>query len=384
VLDDAENARMAYEVVATADPDDATAVEAHADLASKLPGHEPEAISSYRRLLVVGASPQKPLSALIRLHAERKAYDDAYSAAQALAFLAGGASTEEGQVLSRLRRFARETATGALDDAAWEQVVHERARGPLAAILALLVREGWELFAQQPRDLGLTKKDELDVAGSMLFFANMYKYVARVLGVRLPPLFRSAGATARLQLLPLVPPALAAAEELFKERPKKELWFIIGKAMTFLRPELTLARLMPHDQLDALFQAAASVGTSRFTVSADPHLVEKLKRRIEHVLPDSTRSQTLKLLARSYCDVQQPGDVRAYMDSAELTSNRVGALLAGDLDVVRRLVLAEKAAVSKLKEEVRVRDLILFCASPGYAAAREHLGMSVVVPATSA
>ena len=382
VLSDPENARMAYEVVTKADPDDAAALEAHAGLAAKLPGHEGEAIAAWRRLIALGAAPQKPLSALIALHAERKDYDQAYSAAQALTFLAGGASPEEAQVVSRLRRFARDAASAALDDARWETLLHERARGPLAGILALLARDAAELFVQQPKELGLSpKKDEIDVAGSMLFLVNMYKYVARTLGMPPPRLFRSSEAGARLQLLPLAPPAVVSGEELFKERPKKELWFTIGKALAFLRPELTLARLMPHDQLDAVFQAAASLGTSRFVVTADPHLVEKLKHRLEKALPEHSRTQQLKLLARAYCDVQHPGDVRAYMDAAELTSNRVGALLAGDLDVVRRMVVAERAAVSKLREETRLRDLIVFCTSESYGALRRDLGLSVVVPA---
>ncbi|HET9596897.1 MAG TPA: tetratricopeptide repeat protein, partial [Anaeromyxobacteraceae bacterium] len=382
VLDDAEGARVAYEVVARAAPDDAGAVEAHAELAAKLHGHEAEAIGAYRRLLHIGTAPQKAVSALVGLHAEVKGYDQAYSAAQALVFLLGQGTPEEGQVAARLRRFARDTAAASLDDDAWTGLVlHERVRGPLAAILALLVKEASEIFVQTPKDLGLhPKKDELDVQGSMLFFANMYKYVARTLGFQTPRLFRAGEAGARLQLLPLAPPALVAAEDLFQERPKKELWFTIAKAMAFLRPELTLARLMPHDQLDAVFQAAASLGTSRFVVTADPHLVERLKRRLEHALPEHTRSQRLKLLARAYCDVQHPGDVRAYMDAAELTSNRVGALLAGDLDVVRRMIAVEKAAVSKLREETRLRDLLLFCTSEEYATLRQRLGLSVVVP----
>ncbi len=384
VLSDPENARMAYEVVVKADPNDTAALQALAELSAHAGGHGQDAIDAQRRLLALGTAPQRAVSAMIGLHAEAKDYDQTYTAAQVLAFLLDGASAEEGQVVTRLRRFAREAASGSLDAARWEQLLHERAQGPLPAILTLLVREAAEIFVQQPKELGLQpKKDELDVAGSMLFFVNMYKYVARTLGLPSPRLFRPGEPGARLQLLPLAPPALVAGEELFQERPKKELWFTIGKAMAFLRPELTLARLMPHDQLDAVFQAAASLGTSRFVVTADQHLVEKLKRRLEKVLPDQARTQKLKLLARAYCDVQHPGDVRAYMDAAELTSNRVGALLAGDLDVVRRMVVAEKAAVSKLKDETRLRDLVLFCTSEAYGALRRDLGLSVVVPAAA-
>ena len=150
--------------------------------------------------------------------------------------------------------------------------------------------------------------------------------------------------------------------------------------MAFARPELFLARLMPHDQLDLVFQAACSVGSSKFVVTADPHLVEKLKRELEKTLPEGIRKNTLKLLARSYCEVQHPGDVRSYLDGAELTSNRAGTLLAGDLEVVRRAVIAERPQVSKLREETRLRDLTLFCVSEEYAKLREKLGLSCVVP----
>jgi hypothetical protein len=42
--------------------------------------------------------------------------------------------------------------------------------------------------------------------------------------------------------------------------------------------------------------------------------------------------------------------------------------------------VAEKAAVSKLKEETRLHDLVLFCTSEEYVELRERLGLSVVVP----
>ena len=58
-----------------------------------------------------------------------------------------------------------------------------------------------------------------------------------------------------------------------------------------------------------------------------------------------------------------------------------GALLAGDLDVVRKMVVSEKAQVSKLRDETRLKDLAIFCVSEEYAALREKLGLSVVVPA---
>jgi golgin subfamily B member 1 len=380
VLGNDDGARTAYQVVANADPEDAVSIEVYADLCAAKRGHEAEAIAAYRQLLRAGAKPQKGASALVGLHAARKEYDLAYSAAQVLAHVVGAASPEEQQVVTRLRRWARDQASRPMDDALWQLTLHDRVKGPLAAILTLVALHARPMFVQSPKDLGLNpKKDELDVENSMLFFVNMFKYVARTLGLSGVRLFRSADA-GRLQLVPTDPPGLVAGEELFHERPKKELWFTIGRALAFRRPELFLARLMPHDQLDAVFQAACSLGTSRFVVTADPHLVAKLKVQLEKVLPENLRKNGLKLLARQYCDVQHPGDVRAYMDGAELTSNRIGMLLAGDLEIARKGVIVEKAQVSKLRDETRVKDLALFGVSEEYAQLREQLGLAVVVP----
>jgi len=380
VLRDDDGARMAYQVVAKADPEDAVSVEMYADLAAKKAGEEGEAIASYRQLLRTGAKAAKAASALVTLHASRKEYDQAYSAAQVLAHLIGQASQEEIQVVSRLRKFAREQASRALDDQLWATLLHERVKGPLADIMTLLAIHARPMFVQKEKDLGVNpKKDELDVQGSMLFIANMFKYVERTLGLKGLRLFRKDEVASRLQLVLTEPAGLLAGNEMFEERPKKDLWFAIAKAMAFARPELLMARLMPHDQLDLVFQAACSVGTSRFVVTADPHLVEKVKRELERTLPDNVRRNALKLLARSYCEVQHPGDVRAYLDGAELTSNRVGALLAGDLEVVRRGVMQEKPQVSKLRDDARLRDLAVFCVSEEYVRLREKLGLSCVV-----
>jgi tetratricopeptide (TPR) repeat protein len=381
VLKNEDGARTAFQVVAKGDPEDAAAMELYADLAARKPGEEGEAIAAYRHLLRSGAKSQKAASALVALHASRKEYDHAYSAAQVLVHVVGGASQEEIQVVSRLRKYARDQASRSLADDAWPLLLHERVKGPLADILTLLALQARAMFTQSPKDLGISpKKDEVDVEGSMLFLVNMFKYVARTLGLKDLRLFRKDGLASRLQLVPTDPPGVVAAEEMFQERPKKELWFALGKAAAFRRPELFLARLMPHDQLDLVFQAACSLGTSKFVVTADPHMVEKLKVQLDRVLPENVRKNTLKLLARQYTEVQHPGDVRAYLDGAEHTSNRVGALLAGDLEVVRRAAMSEKAQVSKLRDETKLKDLAVFCVSEEYAALREKLGISVVVP----
>lgn len=382
VLRNDDGARLAYQVVVKADPTDVAATELYAELAAKVPGQETEAIAAYRQLVKHSPRPAKAVSALVGLLASRKEYDRAFNAAQVVTFLLGGATNEEQQVVMRLRKLARDQAGRALDDAAWPALLHEKLTGPLADIMTLLALHARPMFVQSLKDLGLNpKKDEVEVEGSLLFFVNVFKYVGRTLGLRTVRLFRRDDVPSRLQLVSTDPVGLVVADQMFEERPKKELSFLLAKALAFARPELFMARLMPHDQLDLIFQAACAVGTSKFVVTADPHMVEKLKRTLEKTLPENVRKNSLKLLARKYTEVQHAGDVRSFMDAAELTANRVGALLAGDLDVVRKMVTHEKAQVSKLREETQLRDLALFCLSDEYAALRERLGLTVVVPA---
>jgi hypothetical protein len=173
------------------------------------------------------------------------------------------------------------------------------------------------------------------------------------------------------------PPSLVAGEETYQDRPRKELWYVAARTVSFFRPELRLARLMPHDQLQAVFQAACSVGLPGFEVTSDPRAIQKLKGPIERVLGERGKLPVLARLAEEYGPVARPGDVRAHMDAVELTSNRAGALLAGDLQVARRMVLEEKAQVSKLLDDAKVRDLARFCLSDDWAVLRDALGLSV-------
>jgi hypothetical protein len=336
-------------------------------------------VDAWRRLVKLGGAPGKAASALVKLHVARKELDEAYTAAQVVVHLGGGATPDEKGVVERLRRLARETASQPLDDKSWALVFQERIRGPAAEILALLAREAAGLFAQAPKSLGLDpRKGEVDVS-SQLLFANSYRYVARTLGFLQPPrLYRVEAPAGRVALVPTQPLALAASEDLFGEKArKKDLWFAIGKAMAFARPELTLAKLMPHDQLEVVFQAACSLGTSRFMVTARNREVESVRQQLAKLLPPDTQARRLKLLARAYTEVRQTGDVRSYMDGAEMAGNRVGALLAGDLEVARRMILQEKAQVSKLRDEAKLGDLVQFCLSGAWSALRARLGIAV-------
>jgi golgin subfamily B member 1 len=378
-LGDLGAARATYERVVQAAPDDVEALQAFAELASSVRGQEGPAADALRAVALRQKDPARTVSRLLAVQLARKDLDRAYAAADVLAHLLQGASPEEMETVDRLRRLTREFATRSLDDVLWRRLLHDRLRnGPAAGILALLARDAGAIFVQAPKELGLNpERDEVDLATSGLVLANGIKYAARSLGIEGVRLFRVAGSPMRLGFANTDPPSLVAGEETYQDRPRRELWYVAARAVSFYRPELRLARLMPHDQLQAVFQAACSVGSPDFVPTADLKTVQRMKGPVERALRERGRLQALEQLAAEYVPHARPGDVRAHMDAVELTSNRAGALLAGDLQVARRLVLEEKAQVSKLQDEAKVRDLVQFCLSEDWAVLREALGLSV-------
>ncbi len=378
-LGDVAAARAAYERVVRMSPDDLDALQAYADLSASVPGQEGPAAEALRTIALRQKDPSRTVSRLLAVQLVRKDLDRAYAAADVLAHLLRTASADELETVDRLRRLSREFATRSLDDVLWQRLLHERLRdGPVPGILALLAREASSLFVQAPKELGLnTARDEVDLATSGLVLANGIKYAARSLGIESVRLFRVPGSPMRLGFANTDPPSLVAGEETYQDRPRRELWYVAARAVSFYRPELRLARLMPHDQLQAVFQAACCVGAPSFLPTADARLVQRMRGPIERTLKERGALSMLARLAEEYAGQARPGDVRAHMDAVELTSNRAGALLAGDLQVARRLVLEEKAQVSKLQDEAKVRDLVQFCLSEDWAILRDALGLSV-------
>jgi tetratricopeptide (TPR) repeat protein len=378
-LGDRPAALRAFENVVRADPSDLATLQTYAEIASGVPGQEGAAAAALQKVAAQQKDPARAVSRLVSLHLARKDLDRAFAASDVLANLLRAASPDELETLDRLRRLSREFATRSLDDVLWQRLLHERLRGgPVAGILALLARDAGALFVQAPRDLGLNpERDEVDLASSGMVLANGIKYAARALGIEGVRFFNLKGSPMRLGFANTEPPAIVAGDETYQDRPRRELWYVAGRAVSFYRPELRLARLMPHDQLQMVFQAACALGSSRFTPTADPASVKKLREPLERVLAARGRLPALARLAEEYVEVQHPNDVRTHMDAVELTSNRAGALLAGDLQVARRLALEEKAQVSKLQEESKIRDLLQFCLSEDWPVLREALGLSV-------
>ncbi|MDF1566326.1 MAG: tetratricopeptide repeat protein [Deltaproteobacteria bacterium] len=376
-----DGAIAAYQVVTRADPEDVDAIETYASLLAAKPGAEADAITAFQMALKVTDEPARVARALLRLHTARKSFDRAFCVSAVINVLIGNPEPEEQQFFERIKPYAPERATRSLTDRLWEQqLYHDKLKGPVADILAILYEQAGPAIAVDLKVEGVNvRKDRVDVASSPLYFANMYRYVGKVLGMEAVALYQRLDQTEGLAVLNTSPLSLAASEEMLGRSSKRELWFAIGKAMAFCRPELALGRVLDLEHLDLLLQSAASLVRPGFPVNLHPQEVQRTQAQLRKVLsPEAT--QALARVVRDWSPERALADLRDYAAGVEHTANRAGILLAGDIAVARSCLMEDKGGAAKLPFRTKVRDLVMFCLSEEFFQVREALGLAVQIP----
>ncbi len=399
VLKDNDGALMAYQVVARGMPDDAGIQELFGELAAKTPGQEQAAVEAYRRALPGTTNPGKVASALAELAARRKDYDSAYLAAQVVAGLIGEPGPGEREILTKLAPYAKkkEVAQRALTDRLWQtHLFHPKVRGPIGELMAILHEQAGHLYKEEFAKYQVNpKKHLIDVASAQEYQIHHFRYVAKLLGMEHVPLFSPFLVATRERLArrssepapePLVgvevlhthPVALKVGGKFFGETGQKEVYYLLGRHLALLRPELALATRLSAERLEAVFQAAISLSVSTFRFSADPRALDTERRLLEKALTEPARA-ALSRVTREYVRGASPNDLRNYLEGAELSAVRTGLFVAGEIEPVKKMVMGETGSTYRVQPRSKIRDLMVFALSEDLHALRVAVGTQVEV-----
>ena len=71
------------------------------------------------------------------------------------------------------------------------------------------------------------------------------------------------------------------------------------------------------------------------------------------------------------------GLVSGWRAATDLTANRVGFIVANDLETAAKAIATEGASLSSMSVKERLRDLLAYAVSEPYFAVRRHLGLHV-------
>lgn len=399
VIKNADSALMAYQVAAAGLPDDAEVQQTYAELAAQKPGSEDVAVAAYRRALPTTSRPAKICSALAELGARRKDYDLAYLAAQAVQGFFGDPGPGEQEILTKLTPYAkkREVAQHPLNDRLWKMnLLHPKIRGAIGELMAILLDQvGHHLAVPLSQYQVNPKKHRIDVPTAQEYQIHHYRYVARLLGMETVELYSPFLVATRERLNkksnepapePMVgveicqthPVCLKVGGKFFSEPSQREVYYLLGRTLALLRPEIALSQRIAPARLEALFQAALSLSVPNLRFTVDRQAIDAERSFLARNLAEPARV-ALDRASREYLRAGEHTSLNDYLQGVELTASRTGLFVAGEVEPVKKMVLGETGAAHRVGSSAKIRDLIVFVVSDDLQALRSAVGNRVEV-----
>ncbi|MCA9583828.1 MAG: hypothetical protein KC657_00545 [Myxococcales bacterium] len=219
-----------------------------------------------------------------------------------------------------------------------------------------------------------TKQDK----GSTASIVRTFVWAARALDLPLPDLYLVDDVPTGIAAVPAESPATALGETVRRGLTVQQLSFLAGRHLTYYRPEHYPLVFYPT-LADITALVLSSVRIVMPSVSVPPPAQEGAER-LESAISSRLTKDEKAALTEAVEQLDARGgklDLLAWIRSVELTATRAGALLAGDLRVVMRLVKAEERRVGELTAEAKRGDLLAFTASEGLALLRERMGVAI-------
>ncbi len=372
----------AYAMAARLRPDD---LRTHAILAQlyEMTGDQFEkAVEEHRT--IVGMKPLDPeiapsLKAMRRIFRDRQDFDKAFMTASALVALRQ-ADQEEAEFFERNLEPSLPWFKGTIDPLRWESHLMSKNENPiLGAILQVLYQGlGADLGAKDLKDIGLKKKNELDLEQKLLF-TNVYRAVSKALGALQHRVYRD-DATIGMKVEFLVPPALVVGADMLTGREEREIAFLVGRQLSYLHPRHFLAAVTSLTDLKVFMAAALKFAKPETVVTTGAQVVGDLVRLIERRMPQAQKNQLSRLMAdleASEPDMDFGRMFEEYFAAIERTAIRAGVLVCGNLDVAMTIIGAEDLSFSGLPKKERLGEVIRFGVSEDHFVLRRALGIAI-------
>jgi len=364
VLGDRDAARTAFQCAHRLAPEEATFLDALADLAEN-PRERADLMRERWRLEPAAARPGLALFAAA--NAEGR-HDAAFLAAATLS--ARGLAEPQAEALHRRHRprfLVR--AMRPLGDELYDRIRHRDDDRELGALFAALEPVAHRHAPLHEKDLGMDDADRLGDGDLPEAFARVRDYVAHMLGVRPPPVVRRAdfGGEAHLGALP--EPVLLVGPETLTSTDKLDLAFRLGRAMSFLPPGRAFAGSRPARLLKELFIASLMTGGMPIVVD-QPEGVAHAVRALAGLPREEL--ERLGRLAVAIAGSRTSVNLSSWSRALARTADRIGLILCGDVCVAAAAVRAQGV-------DEAVDELLDYAISTEHAEVRVSLGLSIEV-----
>lgn len=375
-----EKAIDAYEAAQTLDPNNLPRTEKLTALYTSDPArYLAKAVESQFSLLKQNPYRAESYKTLRRLYTETKNADAAFCLCQALTVL-NLAEPDEERFFKRMRADTAAPAREAISDDDWlSRLFHEDADPLLTGVFALIEPAVIGKRSQSIEGLGYDAHYRIDLARHPYPMSQNLFYAAGVLGTEAPPTYQNPNDLAGLSFLHAHTPSIVLGRAaMASEIPPQAAAFIAARHLAYFRPGLYIRQLVPTGTgLKAWLFAAIKLISPQFPIA--PELEGPVKdalSALEVGITGGARDQLARVVSR----LLQSGkalDLKRWVAGVDLTADRVGLVVAHDLETAAEIIRASDDTASAVPRDERFKQLVLFSASKPFFDLRKRLGISV-------
>ena len=328
--------------------------------------HAPQRAQTYRRLFELHQRAQRP--------------DRAWLAATCLEEL-GASDVSHDLVIEQFRPEGAIRPTTALDPAWWDECLGAPGCDPIVKDILRTVGEAavairLEQLAAKKKLATLDPSSKHDKT-STASVVRTFVWAARALGVSLPDVYMLDDVPSGIAAVPAPSRSIALGPRVRSGMSVQQLAFLAGRHLTYYLPEHYPLVFFPTlADLSSLVLSAVKLVIPSISVPPPPD-----GDAPERDLGSRLTAEQKDLLKDAVARLDERGgklDLLSFIRSVELTAQRAGLLLAGDLRTALRLVNEETRSIGELTIETKRGDLLAFCASDEYAIVRERMGVAIL------
>jgi serine/threonine protein kinase/lipopolysaccharide biosynthesis regulator YciM len=377
-LNEPDLAVDAYEAAQAFDPEDRSRAEKLAEIYAADPAqYLDKAVAAQAVILRKNPYRVESYKLLRKLFTDAKRADPAWCLCQALGILRLAEPDEE-RFYRKHRSENAAPAQATLDDDAWSKLMHWDLDPLLTRIFAMIQPTIMRTRTQPLEQLGFNPQYALDISTHPYPVSQTLFYVQGVLAM--PPLavFQNPNDPGSLGIVHARTPAIVLGQAAFDNTiPNQSLAFLAGRHLTSFRPGFYVRHLVPTGTgLKAWIFAAIKLCVPQFPVS--PDLMGQVNEAMHAMSQDFVGAEKDKLASAVSKLLQAGGalDLKKWVASIDLTADRVGFLLAHDLQLATEVIRSTEDATSVAVKE-RMKDIVLFSVSEEYFALRNKLSVTI-------